>query len=112
VTRLLALPPFAVLFHYENGTRRAARHALFDRGHALHAAGKMLPDITAATGLRISPIVAASPYKTSSERPAPAQAAKVQALKHASPSFIAVRQLAMRFRRSCGAPGSTSSTNG
>jgi hypothetical protein len=39
-----------VLFHYENGTRRDARHALFDRVHALYPAGKTRRDITAATG--------------------------------------------------------------
>jgi hypothetical protein len=32
-------------------TRRDARHALFDRVHALHAAGKTQRDITAATGI-------------------------------------------------------------
>ena len=32
-------------------TRRDARHALFDRVHALHAAGKTRRDITAATGV-------------------------------------------------------------
>jgi hypothetical protein len=51
---------FAVLFHYKNGTRRDARHAAFDRGHAVYAADKTLRDITAATGWRIPPIVAES----------------------------------------------------
>jgi hypothetical protein len=32
---------FAVLFYYHNGTRRDARHALFDRVHALYAAESM-----------------------------------------------------------------------
>jgi hypothetical protein len=86
--------------------------ALFDRVRALYAGGKTLRDVTAATGWQISLIAATSLCKTLSGVSIPAQAAKVQALKHASPSFIAMRQLAMRVRGSCGAAGSTSSTNG
>ena len=50
------------------------------------------------TGWQISPIVAASLCITPRGVLAAAQAAKVQALKQASPSFITMRQLAMRFR--------------
>ena len=163
-------------------TRRDARRALFDRVHALHAAGKTRRDITTATGVgrptvslwlrsghladrsatpptarspggfrdyllhevkrlgytgsyshlqrflagwrraghepstglqlfteesraidpatgwQISPIVAASLCMTPRGVLTTAQAAKVQALKQASPSFTTMRQLAMRCR--------------
>ena len=51
-----------------------------------------------ATGWQISPIVAASLCMTPRGVLTAAQAAKVQALKQASPSFTMMRQLAMRFR--------------
>ena len=54
--------------------------------------------IDPATGWQISPIVAASLCMTPRGVLTAAQAAKVQALKQASPSFTTMRQLAMRFR--------------
>jgi len=51
-----------------------------------------------ATGWSISPIVAASPCIKPRGLLTPGQAAKVDALKSASPDFTAMRQLAMRFR--------------
>jgi transposase len=54
--------------------------------------------IDPTTGWQISPIVAACLCLTTRDMLTPAQAAKVEALKQASPSFIAMRQLAMRFR--------------
>jgi len=54
--------------------------------------------IDPATGWQISPIAAAFLCMTPRGVLTTAQAAKVQALKQASPSFITMRQLAMRFR--------------
>lgn len=54
--------------------------------------------IDPTTGWQISPIVAASLCMTPRGVLTAAQAAKVQALKQASPSFTTMRQLAMRFR--------------
>src|SRR5271166_5852005 len=51
-----------------------------------------------ATGWSISPIVAASLCIKPRGLLTPGQAAKVDALKSASPDFTAMRQLAMRFR--------------
>ena len=51
-----------------------------------------------ATGWTISPIVAASLCIKPRGLLTPRQAAKVDALKSASPDFIAMRRLAMRFR--------------
>jgi transposase len=54
--------------------------------------------IDPATGWQISPIVAASLCMKPRGMLTPPQAVKVAALKQASPSFIIMRQLAMRFR--------------
>jgi transposase len=54
--------------------------------------------IDPATGWQISPIASASLCMTPRDMLTSAQAAKVEALKQASPSFIAMRQLAIRFR--------------
>ncbi len=54
--------------------------------------------IDPTTGWQISPIMAASLCMTPQGVLTAAQAAKVQALKQASPSFTTMRQLAMRFR--------------
>jgi hypothetical protein len=54
--------------------------------------------IDPATGWQLSPIAAASLCMTPRGMLTSAQAAKVEALKQASPSFIAMRQLAMGFR--------------
>ena len=51
-----------------------------------------------ATGWQISPIVAASLCMTPRGMLTPAKAAKVEALKQVSPSFVTMRRLAMRFR--------------
>jgi transposase len=51
-----------------------------------------------ATGLTISPIVAASLCIKPRGLLTPRQAAKVDALKSASPDFTTMRRLAMRFR--------------
>ena len=46
----------------------------------------------------ISPVVAAALCMKPTSMLTPSQAAKVAALKEASPSFVIMRQLAMRFR--------------
>ena len=51
-----------------------------------------------ATGWLISPIVAAALCIKPRGLLTPGQAAKIDALKSASPDFTAMRQLAMRFR--------------
>jgi transposase len=58
----------------------------------------MVPAVDPATGWSISPIVAASLCIKPRGLLTPGQAAKVDALKSASPDFTAMRQLAMRFR--------------
>jgi hypothetical protein len=54
--------------------------------------------IDPATGWQISPIVAAALCMKPSKMLTPPQAVKVAALKEASPGFVIMRQLAMRFR--------------
>ena len=54
--------------------------------------------IDPATGWPISPIIAASLCIKPRELLTPAQAAKIDALKSASPEFTAMRRFAMRFR--------------
>jgi len=56
------------------------------------------PAIDPATGWQISPIVAASLCMKPTGMLTPSQAAKVTTLKQVSPSFVVMRQLAMRFR--------------
>jgi len=51
-----------------------------------------------ATGWQISPLVAGALCMKPSKMLTPAQAVKVGALKEASPSFVIMRRLAMRFR--------------
>ncbi len=51
-----------------------------------------------ATGWQISPIVAAALCMKPTAQLTPCQVGKVDALKAASPSFVAMRKLAMRFR--------------
>ncbi|WP_424376036.1 ISL3 family transposase [Methylocystis silviterrae] len=51
-----------------------------------------------ATGWQISPVIAASLCMKPTRRLTPAENAKVVVLKQASPSFVVMRQLAMRFR--------------
>ncbi|SDR63580.1 Transposase [Rhizobiales bacterium GAS113] len=54
--------------------------------------------IDPATGWQISPMVAASLCMKPTPTLTPSEAAKVGALKEASPSFVVMRRLAMRFR--------------
>ena len=54
--------------------------------------------IDPATGWQISPIVAVALCMKPSKMLTPPQAVKVAALKEASPSFVIMRRLAMRFR--------------
>src|SRR5208337_5561663 len=54
--------------------------------------------IDPATGWQISPVVAAALCMKPTSMLTPSQAAKVAALKEALPSFVIMRQLAMRFR--------------
>jgi transposase len=54
--------------------------------------------IDPATGWQISPIVAAALCMKPSKMLTPPQVVKLAALKEASPSFVIMRQLAMRFR--------------
>jgi len=54
--------------------------------------------IDPATGWQISPVVAAALCMKPSKMLTPPQAVKVAALKEASPSFVMMRRLAMRFR--------------
>ena len=54
--------------------------------------------IDPATGWQISPTVAAALCMKPTPMLTPSEAAKVSALKEASPSFIGMRRLAMRFR--------------
>ena len=54
--------------------------------------------INPATGWQISPVVAASLCVKPTRMLTPPQAVKVAALKQASPIFIVMRRLAMRFR--------------
>ena len=54
--------------------------------------------IDPATGWRISPVVAAALCMKATPMLTAAQAVKVAALKKASPSFVVMRRLAMRFR--------------
>lgn len=62
-----------------------------------------IPAVDPATGWQISPVVAASLCIKPTRRLTPAENAKVIVLKRASPSFVILRQLAMRFRSiSCG----------
>jgi len=61
-------------------------------------ATKESPAVDPATGWRISPIVAASLCMKPTPTLTPSEAAKVTALKKASPSFVTMRRLAMRFR--------------
>jgi transposase len=56
------------------------------------------PAIDPTTGWRISPMVAASLCIKPTPTLTPSEAAKVGALKEASPSFVVMRRLAMRFR--------------
>ena len=56
------------------------------------------PAVDPATGWQISPIVAASLCMKPRPMLTPSETAKVAALKKASPSFVTMRQLAMRFR--------------
>ena len=56
------------------------------------------PAIDPATGWRISPMVAASLCMKPTPTLTPSEAAKVAALREASPSFVTMRRLAMRFR--------------
>ena len=56
------------------------------------------PAIDPTTGWRISPTVAASLCIKPTPMLTPSEAAKVGALKEASPSFVVIRRLAMRFR--------------
>ena len=56
------------------------------------------PAVDPATGWLISPVVAASLCMKATRRLTPAENAKVVVLKQASPSFVILRQLAMRFR--------------
>lgn len=56
------------------------------------------PAIDPRTGWQISPMVAASLCMKPTPTLTPSEAAKVGALKEASPSFVAMRRLAMRFR--------------
>ena len=58
--------------------------------------------IDPATGWQISPIVAAALCMNPSKMLTPPQAVKVDALKEASPSFVIMRRLAMRFRQRSG----------
>jgi transposase len=55
-------------------------------------------EIDPATGWQISPVVAAALCMKPSKMLTLPQAVKVTALKEASPSFVMMRQLAMRFR--------------
>ena len=57
-----------------------------------------IPAVDPATGWQISPVVAASLCMKPTRRLTPAENAKVIVLKRASPSFVILRQLAMRFR--------------
>ena len=57
-----------------------------------------IPAIDRATGWEISPVVAASLCMKPTRRLTPAENARVIALKRASPSFVLLRQLSMRFR--------------
>ncbi len=56
------------------------------------------PAVDPATGWQISPVVAASLCMKPTRLLTPSENAKVTALKKASPSFVVMRQLAMRFR--------------
>jgi len=56
------------------------------------------PAIDPTTGWQISPMVAASLCMKPTPTLTPSEAAKVRALKEASPSFVVMRRLAMRFR--------------
>jgi hypothetical protein len=56
------------------------------------------PAIDPTTGWRISPMVAASLCIKPTPTLTPSEVAKVGALKEASPSFVVMRRLAMRFR--------------
>ena len=56
------------------------------------------PAIDPTTGWQISPMVAASLCMKPTPTLTPSEAAKVGALKEASPSFVVMRRLAMRFR--------------
>jgi hypothetical protein len=98
---------------------RRSRQAIFDRIHSLRDAGNSVATIARETGFGSrtirkwlkcdapperrgsapkSPIVAASLYIKPRGLLTPNQAAKVDALKTASPEFTAMRRLAMRFR--------------
>lgn len=57
-----------------------------------------IPAVDPATGWQISPVVAASLCMKPTRRLTPAKNAKVVVLKQAFPSFVVMRQLAMRFR--------------
>ena len=57
-----------------------------------------IPAVDPATGWQISPVVAAFLCMKPTRRLTPAENAKVIVLKRASPSFVILRQLAMRFR--------------
>ncbi|RNJ48101.1 transposase [Methylocystis hirsuta] len=56
------------------------------------------PAVDPATGWQISPVVAASLCMKPTRLLTPSETAKVAVLKKASPSFVVMRQLAMRFR--------------
>ncbi len=62
-----------------------------------------------ATGWQISPVVVASLCMKPTRRLTPVENAKLVALKQASPSFVVMRQLTMRFRSFCAAMIQTSS---
>ena len=68
------------------------------------------PAIDPTTGWQISPMVAASLCMKPTPTLTPSEAAKVGALKEASPSFVVMRRLAMRFRGLLQAPTQASLT--